>query len=165
MAYRYKCSTCEKWHEGFPDVGYSRPGYAADVPEAERETRVTLTSDLCVIDGEYFFIRCILPIPIRGTGELFCWGVWSSLSEANFRRYQTHFDEDMSDWEPMFGYLSNRLPGYPDTLNLKLLVQPQGKGKRPVVTLEPTDHPLAIQQHDGMPTEVAIEISAPFIAH
>jgi hypothetical protein len=31
--------------------------------------------------------------------------------------------------------------------------------------LEPTDHPLAIEQRDGMAIERAIEISAPFIEH
>jgi|SRR6185437_184546 hypothetical protein len=165
MPHRYKCSTCDKWHEGFPDVGYDRPRYAADVPKNERAARVFLTSDLCIVDGEHYFIRCVLPLPIRGTGDDFCWGVWSTLSKANFLRYRAAYDDDMSDWEPMFGYLSNNLPGYPETLSLKLSVQPQSKGNRPVAMLEPTDHPLAIEQRDGMAIERAIEISAPFIEH
>lgn len=165
MAYRYKCSTCESWHEGFPDIGYSQPAYAAGIPADERDTRVLLTSDLCVVDNEHFFIRCILPVPLRGTDELFCWGVWSTLSKKNFKRYEASYDDDMSDWDPMFGYLSNRLPNYPDTLGLKLLVKTQAQGQRPIATLEPTDHPLAIEQRDGMPVEAAIDMSAPFIAH
>lgn len=125
MSTRFKCTKCRDWHDGLPDIGYDMPAYANEIPEAERANRLFLTSDLCVVDNEHFFIRCVLAVPIRGTGAEFGWGAWSSLSQKNFLRYQEHYDEDMSGWEPMFGYLSNRLPHYPDTLSLELSVQPQ----------------------------------------
>ena len=75
------------------------------------------------------------------------------------------YDEDMSDWEPMFGYLSNRLPGYPETLALKTSVQTKREGDRPILTLEPTDHPLVIEQQDGMSLARALEIVGPFLEH
>lgn len=146
-------------------MGYDRPRYAADVPEDECPSRVFLTTDLCVVDDEHYFIRCVLPLKIRGIEDTFCWGVWSTLSQANFRRYRASYDEDMSDWDPMFGYLSNALPGYPDTLGLKVSVQSQKKGKRPTVTLEPTDHPLAIDQRDGISFEEILKIVNPFWEH
>jgi hypothetical protein len=158
MAYRFKCSKCDKWHEGIPDVGYDRPLYASEVPEVERKRRVFLTSDLCIVDNEHFFIRCILLIPVKGIDTEFGWGVWSTLSKPNFERYRKHYGEDMSRWEPMFGYLSNRLPEYPDTLNLKLSVQTRARGDRPKVTLEPTDHLLAADQREGMDLELALKI-------
>jgi hypothetical protein len=105
---------------------------------------------LCVLDDTHFFVRSVLPFRIRGAEDDFYWGVWSTLSEQNFLRYQAAYDEDMSGWDAMFGYLSNELPGYPDTLNLKLSVQTQRQGDRPLLTLEPTDHPLAVDQRDGM---------------
>ena len=165
MSHRFKCPTCNKWHEGFPDVSYDRPYYVTEVPEADFASRVFLTSDLCVLDNEHFFIRCVLPFRIRRTEDDLYWGVWSTLSEVNFVRYQAAYDEDTSDWEPMFGYLANRLPGYPDTLALKVSVQTQGEGDRPVLTLEPTDHPLAIEQRDGMSLEHVLEIVGPFMEH
>jgi len=161
--HRFKCSKCGEWHEGFPDMGYSMPFYANEISEAERAKRVFLTSDLCVIDDKDFFVRCMLRLPIKGTDTDFGWGVWSTLSEANFVRYQKHYDDDMSGWEPMFGYLSNRLPEYPDTLSLKLSVQPQAKGLRPNLALEPTAHPLAVDQREGMTLERAIKIAEPFL--
>ncbi len=163
MAYRFKCSTCDKWHEGLPDVGYREPLVAADVPQTECAKRLFLTSDLCVLDNEHFFVRCMLFLPNTGADERFGWGVWSTLSQANFLRYQEHYDEDLSRWNPMFGYLSNRLPGFPDTLNLKLSVQPERRGMRPTVTLEPTDHPLAVAQRDGISIEKVLEIVEPFL--
>jgi hypothetical protein len=165
MAHRYKCSKCDTWHEGWPDMGYGQPDYTKEISGPEREKRVFLTSDLCVLDDEFYFVRCLLFLKIRGTGENFTWGIWSSLSKENFSRYQKAYDEDMSDWAPMFGYLSNRLPHYPDTLSLKLSVQTGIRGARPSVQLEPTDHPLAIDQRDGLALEKLLEIVGPHLAH
>lgn len=164
VPHRFKCHDCEEWHEGFPDIVYDQPEYAAAVPDEERAARITLDDDLCVVDGEHFFIHCILQLPVRGGSDLFCFGVWSSLSEANFRRYREDFDADNSHWDPMFGYLSNNLPGYAQTLNLKLSIQTRGQGQRPTATLEPTDHPLAIEQRDGIALEKLLDLVAPFMA-
>jgi hypothetical protein len=165
MPYRFKCSKCDDWHEGWPDVAYDEPDYTVGIAGPEREKHVLLSSDLCALDEEFFFIRCRLLVKVRGTGEDFGWGVWSSLSKENFKRYYASYDQDMSDWEPVFGYLSNRLPHYPDTLNLKLSVQTGARGARPTVLLEPTDHPLAIDQRDGISLEKLLEIVGPHLAH
>jgi hypothetical protein len=163
MTYRFKCSSCDSWHEGFPDIGFDQPLYASEVPEHEGKRRVFLTTDLCVVDDEHFFVRCILFIPIEGIDDQFGWGVWSTLSKKNFLRYQEHYEEDMSGWQPMFGLLSNQIPEYPDTLNLKLSLQTKKKNARPNATLEPTDHPLAVDQKNGMSLEKALKIADPFL--
>jgi hypothetical protein len=165
MPHRFKCPTCNNWHEGWPDIGYDQPYYTKDIVGADRDKRVYLTSDLCVLDNEFFFIRCLLSLKVRGADEVFAWGAWSSLSKENFLRYQASYDEDMSDWEPMFGYLSNQLPHYPDTLALKLSVQPGARGDRPSLQLEPTDHPLAVDQRAGLTLEKLLEIVGPYLAH
>jgi hypothetical protein len=165
MPHRYKCSSCDKWHEGFPDLGYEQPQYALDVPEADRETRVFLTSDRCVVDDEFFFVRCLLPFPVLGTDDEFSWGVWCSLSRANFMRYQDEREAVVAEGKPMFGYLSNSLPHYPATLNLTLSVKPRGDGLRPIAVLDETDHPLAVEQRDGISLEKLLEIVGPFLAH
>ena len=146
-------------------MSFREPYYTAEIGGPERERRVFLTSDFCVLDHEFFFIRCQLILKVHGTGEDFAWGIWSSLSKENFLRYEKSYDDDMSDWDPMFGYLSNQLAGYPDTLNLKLSVQTRALGLRPAVQLEPTDHPLAADQRDGMTLEKLLEIVGPYLAH
>ena len=51
----------------------------------------------------------------------------------------------------MFGWLMADLPTYePTTLNLKTMVQTRPLGLRPLVELEPTDHPLAVEQREGI---------------
>jgi hypothetical protein len=157
----FKCPGCGKWHDSLPDIAYDRPYYVHEVPEAERASRVRLGTDLCIIDDELFFIRCMLLVPIRGTDRRFGWGVWSSLSETNFQRYNEHYDDDISDWPPMFGWLSNLMSGYPDTLSLELSVQGQVKGQRPTLTVQTMDHPLAEDQRNGITLDRAIELALP----
>ena len=161
---RYTCATCNEVHEGLPDVGYQAPVHFYDIPEDEREGRARLGSDLCVIDGEYFFVRALLLVPVPEIGSEFGWGVWSSLSEENFRRYSDLFDaDDVAGEGPYFGWLSNVLPIYPETLNLKVKVHLQNNGQRPLLELEPTDHPLAVDQRDGIERERAIAMAAELI--
>jgi hypothetical protein len=149
---RYKCATCGQEHEGLPDLSFASPFYFGTVPEAERARRTVLSSDTCVIDDSDFFVRVCLPIPIRGTSAEFVWGVWVSLSEANFGRYLEMYGVDPPEGEgPYFGWFSNTLPGYPETLTLKTDVHLQKAGKRPRIVLEPTDHPLAVHQREGIP--------------
>lgn len=151
-ALRYKCTTCGEEHEGLPDLSFASPFYFGTVPEGERTKRATLTDDTCVIDKEDFFVRVCLPIPIRGTQAEFVWGAWVSLSQTNFRRYVEMFKVDLPDGEgPYFGWFCNNLPGYPETLNLKTQVYLQKGGKRPLIKLEPTDHPLSVHQREGIP--------------
>jgi hypothetical protein len=82
------------------------------------------------------------------------WTVWTSLSRQNFRRLLDHWDDSEREKEPpYFGWLCTLLPTYPDTLNLKTHVHTRTIGLRPFVELEPTDHPLAIEQSKGISTE------------
>ena len=163
MPYRYKCVSCNEWHEGFPDIAADRPLPATEIGPQDVGDRLRLSSDLCSIDGKSFFVRCLIFVPIIGTDDSFGFNIWSSLSETNFRRYEENYDADMSDWEPMFGYLSNELPGYAGSFAQKLSVQTMGIGMRPIATVEPTDHPLSVDQRHGMPLQLAIELASPYL--
>jgi hypothetical protein len=49
-----------------------------------------------------------------------------------------------------FGWLSTSLPLYPETLCLKTNAHTRPLGHRPFIELEPTDHPLAVEQREGI---------------
>ena len=84
-----------------------------------------------------------------------------TLSKTNFDRYIETFDTgDHGHLGPWFGWFSNRIPGYPDTLNLKCQVVPRNGRSRPYVELKPTHHPLAIEQRDGITFGRILEIYA-----
>jgi hypothetical protein len=149
--FRFKCSTCDEWHEGVPHLSAEAPPYYYAVPEAERRTRCELSSDICVVDREFFFVRGVIEIPVDGLDEAFGWGVWVSLSEASFREYLVHYEDDRrSALGPYFGWLSAAITGYPDTENLKTMVHPRKPDLRPLIELEPTEHPLAVEQRQGI---------------
>lgn len=142
----YVCSCCGETHDEMPDIGYRAPHYWTDPPRPG----ASLSSDLCVLDDDRF-VRGVLELPVLGTNETFGWGVWVSLSQANFERYKELFADDPPPGEaPYFGWLANKLPRYPDTLNLKSRVHLRSKTTRPMIELEPTDHPLAVHQRRGI---------------
>jgi hypothetical protein len=118
-----------------------------------------LTPDTCVIDDEFFFVRGCLEVPVIGHDEPLSWGVWVSLSGKNFHHFQELFTEaKRSDHGPFFGWLCAHIHVYGDTLNLKTMVHLRDDGIRPYVELEPTAHPLAIEQRNGITLERAAEI-------
>ena len=130
------------------------------VPEEERERRVALSPDTCIIDDKWFFVRGCLEIPVRDHEEPFSWGVWCSLSPDNFRRYGELFDQvDREAGESFFGWLCSAIPGYPDTQHLKTMVRVRPWPTRPYVELEPTSHPLAVEQREGITDVRAREIA------
>lgn len=147
----FVCSRCGEHHAGLP-LGYSTE--APDVWDpryADREDSV-LSPDQCVIKGEHFFVKGLIEIPVRETGESFEWGVWVSLSAQNFRRADELWETPGREAEPpYFGWLTTELPLYsPSTLNLRTNVHTREVGRRPFVELEPTDHPLAVEQREGI---------------
>lgn len=111
-----------------------------------------LSSDQCVIRGEQFFVHGLIEIPVIDSDELFSWGVWVSLSQENYDRMAQLWETQGRENEPpYFGWLSTQLPVYaPTTINLKTHVHTRPVGERPFIELEPTDHPLAVEQRKGI---------------
>jgi hypothetical protein len=111
-----------------------------------------LSSDQCVIQGQAFFVRGLIEIPVTDLDEVFSWGVWVSLSHEKFARAAELWETPGRESEPpYFGWLSTDLPIYsPSTINLKTNLHTRPVGQRPLIELEPTDHPLAVEQRSGI---------------
>src|SRR5579883_1357153 len=147
---KWKCGHCEEWHVGpCLDFGYDAPHYwrKKDAEASQRESR----TPNCAIEDRDFFVRGVIHLPIFGSNETLCWGVWGSLSRENFERLLAIDREKKRAKLPaMFSWLSNRIPDYPDTLNLKMHAHIQEPGQRPHFELEPIDHPLSREYHEGI---------------
>ncbi len=157
----FQCARCGQYHDTLPlAYGPPAPELYYRIPEAERASRCELTSDACVIDDTYYFIIGNLEIPILDADETFSWDVWVSLSLANFRRACELWETEGRESEPpYFGWLSTSLPVYPETLSLKTHVHTRQVGRRPYIELERTDHPLAIEQRNGITMHRVREIA------
>ena len=155
----FQCHTCGKWHEGLPlDYAYDAPGYWSESLRSNADS--FLNSDLCVIKNHDFFVRGLIEIPIVGLEEPFRWGVWTSLSKVNFDKMTDLWeDPKLLDEPPYFGWLSNSIDLYPETLNLKTNVRSRKLNERPYLLLEPTDHPLAVEQRTGISMQRVREIA------
>ena len=162
MNTKWKCNHCNEWHTELPFAygpQYPDPYFA--VPEEEREERVIMDKDFCMIDDEHFFTRGRLEIPVVDSDDVFVWNVWVSLSKSNFdRSIELLETEGRESEEPYFGWLCNNLAIYPETSLLKTHVHTAPVGMLPTIELEPTDHPLAIEQREGITVERVKEIAS-----
>jgi len=153
----WRCASCGEIHTDLPAFAMEAPAIWFDAGDDERARDFELTSDTCIWRNEAYFVRCVLELPFAGREGGLEFGVWSSLSGDNFKRYFAAIDDPKRaslGW--MFGWFANRLPGYPETENLKCHVHPREPGLRPTIELEPTDHPLAVQQRTGISFEEAV---------
>jgi hypothetical protein len=135
------------------DIGFERPADVTALPDSEREQRVRMTPDLCSLDGSRQFIRGIVEIPIVGSAESFCWGVWAEVSRPVFAHYLRNFREDGRSLSPPAGTLANSPPGYPNGLDHPLSIHFRTAKERPLFLLVESDHPLSLEQRAGISGE------------
>lgn len=159
MSFEFRCSSCGELHFGMPAFGARAPLSYYAIPSEERALRCRLGSDDCIIDGESYFVQGCIEIPVHGQSEPFSWGVWVSLSEASYKQWLECFHaKERSHVGPFFGWLNAGLKPYPDTMNLKTHVHLRDGGIRPLVELEPTEHPLAVEQREGISVQRVAEL-------
>ncbi|HEX5720631.1 MAG TPA: DUF2199 domain-containing protein [Thermoanaerobaculia bacterium] len=148
----FHCSTCGSHHDELPLVlGAFAPAAWEALPENQREARAVLSSDQCIIDNQQFFLLGRLDIPVVGQENPFTWLTWVSVSEANFERASDLWHTEGRESEPpYFAWIQSALPYPGGTLSLKAKLITQPLGERPLVVLEETDHPLAVEQREGI---------------
>lgn len=163
MTDSFTCATCGKLHDRIPlSFAAEFPDMYANMARDERDARSVIGSDQCIIDQECFFVRGCLEIPVTGSTDAFIWGLWAIVCEEVF-------DKISDSWElagrekstgPFKGRLGNSLSVYPPTLNLKLQINIQPVGTRPVFVIEEEEHLLAIEQRSGISRARATELAS-----
>jgi hypothetical protein len=146
----FTCSCCGQHHGELP-LSFTAPAPDYWTSDLHDDPDSELSSDQCVIKKRVFFVRGLIEIPVIDTGEVFTRGVWVSLNEKNFIRASQLWHVSGRESEPpYFGWLSTELPLYsPTTIELKTNLHTRPVGERPAVELEPTAHPLAVEQRNG----------------
>jgi hypothetical protein len=153
----FRCTVCDKIHDERPDVGADKPDIWFGIPEAERVTRIKLTSDTCVVDDGFYLIRGVIRLPITDEPEVLGFGVWVSQKKENFETYLANYNT--SKIGPFFGWLCTNIRFYEaGTMHLKTMAHFQDGNKRPLIEIEPIDHPLAVDQREGITLAKAWEI-------
>jgi hypothetical protein len=159
---RFTCSCCGAGKRGeMMDLIKLKPDIVFLVPTEEWGERVRISSDLCSVDDAHFLVRTVLEIPIRDTDKTFAFGAWGSLSRENFKTYERELYNPAPAFGPFFSFLASSLMPYPDIYE----VEPRAAmhfrpAKRPLLVLDRCDHPLALDQHEGITVNKVAEIYA-----
>jgi hypothetical protein len=167
MEYYWTCRCCGKTFDTLPlDYAFSGPRNWYDMPDHEKADRIKIDSNLCVIDGKEFYTRGCLEIPIIGHTEKLVYGAWVSVSENSFQYILDHWDGVVPENDPpRFGWLCNWITGYPEPLEIRCHLYIRPNNQRPLIILEPTDYPLAVEQHNGITLDYVQEIARRSIMH
>jgi hypothetical protein len=156
----FVCSVCGERHPLALSYSVKAPLAAAEVPMEELEQRVAFTPDQCAIDGRDFYLRGRILIPVIGSEMPFVWGIWAEVSPKNFIRTSELWTVEGRENEPAFpGWLNSNLPIFGDTVNLEVMVETQPVGKRPHFTVIDENHPLAVEQREGITVERVQDIA------
>ena len=160
--FQFTCSSCGQIHRGMPTFGFSFPIQYLDIPNTEREQRVSLNPNECVIDDQWFFVRGSIEIPVHESPEPLIWGVWVSLSERSFKTFRDFFQQPKKPYPgPFLGWLASDMRPYEETcVNLKTRTHVRDSQMRPSIELEPTHHRLAVEQREGISVQRVAEIYA-----
>jgi len=66
----YRCATCGAEHAERPTCFiFPFPFVVARLSDEERAARVELSDEQCILDGQHFFLRANLDLPVEGWDE------------------------------------------------------------------------------------------------
>lgn len=156
----YQCNICGAIHDERPTCfSFKMPMVVSHLSETDRERRVEMSSDQCVLDEEHYFILGTLDLPVQDSDEVLRWIAWSTLSKPNFERSCELWRVHGRESEPPYpGWLSNEISGFPNSLHTKLLVHTEALGFRPGLEVVDDGHPLWAAQRNGITRQQADEL-------
>jgi hypothetical protein len=146
-----KCAICEQEHE-LLEPFFSRPDVIFAMSAEEKNDRVMENDDICALHGEdggadRYFIRCTLPVQLLDAPETSAWGLWAEVSEEDSVTIWNAWDDpEQNRIPPMRARVANRIPGYPDTIDLPVVLKLTGPTTRPQLSFTPdARHPFAAE--------------------
>lgn len=159
----YRCPCCGIASPGLIDMAYDHPdawphGSRAASGEALLEVAGNrLTADLCRVEDAYF-IRCILPVPIRGHDGYFCFGPWARLAREHFEDYARSSQPEHPPFEGCNAVLANVLPGLSPREPVPCMLTNSGAPDRPALFAH--GGPLRAAQEQGITLDTLLEFYA-----
>ncbi|MCT4553747.1 MAG: DUF2199 domain-containing protein [Pelagimonas sp.] len=157
------CPCCGMGFSRIFDIGFDHP---VMWPHGARENATNvvngddiLTADLCRL-GEDRFIRCTLPLAIRGSDEQFQFGVWGSIQPDKIHDYIDASEQnDPSLFQGGFSWLCNELPLFDSAEPIACDMRPDPDPRlRPALFAQ--DGPLAEAQENGISFDMLLDIYA-----
>ena len=161
---QWKCRSCNELHSGVFDLGMASPSVWPDEETIEPNAALSfdrnfLSEDFCVIDGENFIVRGVLKFYVEGLEKEFGFGVWSSLSKANFENYLEIFDDGIEEVGPEWSsWFCSDLSYFGKTVGEKAWVVAQPNRQRPLIQMMDDTTVLGRAHKNGLAASTLIEI-------
>ena len=154
-----ECSCCGKLVPAANiELAYRRPDVIASLSSEELEARSTHTDDICILDGERFFVRCTISLPIRMSSEYYAIGAWAEISERDFATVQKLWDEvDQANAPAIDGVLANQIALTTGSSGCRVLVTLTGPTTRPCIAIKDQACSMYLEQKEGLPAHRASE--------
>ena len=162
----WTCPCCSQQFYRLPlAYAFSEPDAWREILPEHRRWRGVLGTDSCTIDRDRHFVRGRIVLPVSSGGE-FIWGVWAEVSKAGFKRFGELWDIVAREREPpILGTLANAIMIYPQTLGLACRIHLKNDRMRPIFRIERHDHPLGIEQSDGITLDRVKAIASKVYEH
>lgn len=162
---QFHCSRCGAPHDAAElEPTFDAPLAYHQVPEGERAQRTFLTSDKCGVRDAadlhpHYFLRVVMPVPVRGEPRPCYWGVWVEISVEVLKRIDQLWDDPDQGREPRhLARLANAIAEYPGSLGLGGSLQLIDPKTRPSFYVDPdSTHELRRIQAEGVWPETVIE--------
>lgn len=147
---------------GLIDLGFDAPDAWPFGPLLEGGDAVLesgedrLSPELCRL-GDDRYLHCVLPIPVRGSDDVFFFAPWVQIAPGDFYAYIDSLAPDGPAFQGCEGLIANLLPGFEDD-PLACRLAPGGPGERPSVLA--LSDPLAQTQSQGISFDDLLDIYA-----
>jgi hypothetical protein len=158
----FTCSVCGETHAGETrDIRMGLPDPIFRLDEDERERRAYVDGDFAALDGERFFVRALLELPIDGEDGYFGYGTWVEVSREDAQSLgELWHDEAAHDASQFVGTLANELSPYAFTEGLPVRIRLRDVRLLPLVELDEANHELVRAQRRGLSLHRAHELAA-----
>lgn len=157
-----QCSCCGKMvsRENI-ELTFKKPDDLVSLTEEELESRCKFNSGIFILDEEYYYIRAVLPLPVKETQENYNLGVWVQLPEKEFEVVWRLWDDENQHLNPpLQGILANSIPLTSASKNSFILLHLKGTKSRPEVEVLNENCSLFSEQKNGISLHRAGEFSA-----
>ncbi len=161
----YTCTVCGAYHDSeLRDIRMTLPEPVFRLDEQARDERAWVGEDSSVLhgdDGERYFVRGLLELPLRNADDRFAYGVWVEVDAGEFAVLgELWHDPEGHRHEPVTGTLANELTPYRDTVGLPVGLRLRDVRVLPLVELSAGEHPLVRDQRAGISDHHAHELGA-----
>lgn len=159
-----KCEVCGAYHPlSKMELAFRRPDDIAHWSDRKIKKRCQFNkgTDFYIVDGERFFLRGVIILPIERSGDDYAIGIWAETSQESFERiYDLWDDPDQNKAAPMRGSLANDILDLHDCSGDPIdicLVDPK---KRPRFRILAENSGLWTEQRQGISTHRAHEYTS-----